>query len=163
MNRPKWLRKAEFLLLAGLCVAVLMLASGNVCHRSIRRVKESVLKQDLQTMRMAICYYTVSEARPPQSLQDLVDKTYLGEIPTNPFTGKKDWVPTFSNVVVGPGNTAFGIDYVYSSTTAQLRPTAKVRPASIDECYSSGVLALSQFGQVPIRDSTCPVIRLTGT
>jgi len=117
MNRPKWLRKAEFLLLAVLCAAVLTLASGNVCHRSIRRVKESVLQQDLQTMRIAIDEYTVSEARPPQSLQDLVDKGYLREIPANPFTGKKDWVPTFSNAVVGPGKTAFGIDYVYSSTT----------------------------------------------
>jgi general secretion pathway protein G len=95
MNRPKWLRKAEFLLLAVLCAAVLMLASGNVCHRSIRRVKESVLKQDLQTMRMAIDDYTVSQARPPQSLQDLVDKSYLREIPANPFTGKKDWCPHF--------------------------------------------------------------------
>jgi hypothetical protein len=116
VNRPKWLRKAEFLLLAALCAAVLVLASGNVYHRSIRRVKESVLKQDLQTIRMAIYNYTVSEERPPQSLQDLVDKHYLAEIPANAFTGKKDWVPTFSNVVVGHGKTAFGIDYVYSST-----------------------------------------------
>ncbi len=117
MNRPKWLRKAEFLLLALLCAAVLVLASGNVCHKSIRRVKESVLRQDLQTMRMAIDDYTVEEKGPPQSLQDLVDKRYLRVIPANPFTGKKDWVPTFSNVIVGPGKTAFGIDYVYSSTT----------------------------------------------
>jgi general secretion pathway protein G len=76
-----------------------------------------VLRQDLQTMRMAIDDYTVEEKDPPQSLQDLVDKRYLREIPANPFTGKKDWVPTFSNVIVGPGKTAFGIDYVYSSTT----------------------------------------------
>jgi general secretion pathway protein G len=90
MNRPKWLREAEFLLLAVLCAAVLMLTSGNMCHRSIQRVRESVLKQDLQTMRMAIDDYTVSEGRPPHSLQDLVDKSYLREIPANPFTGKKD-------------------------------------------------------------------------
>ena len=49
-------------------------------------------------------------------LQDLVDKRYLSEIPANPFTGKKDWVPTFKNVLVGPEKTSFGIDYVYSST-----------------------------------------------
>jgi len=117
MNRPKWFPKAEFLLLAVLCAAVLVLASGNVYQRSIQRAKESVLKQDLQTMRMAIDEYTVSEKRPPQSLQDLVDKRYLRLIPVNPFTRKKDWVPTFSNVFVGTGKTAFGIDYVYSSTT----------------------------------------------
>ena len=68
-------------------------------------------------MRMAINDYTVEEKGPPQSLQDLVDKGHLRLIPVNPFTGKKDWVPIFSNVVVGPGKTAFGIDYVYSSTT----------------------------------------------
>lgn len=117
MNRPKWLPKAEFLLLVALCVAVLVSASGIVYHKSIRRVKESLLKQDLQTMRMAIGAYTVSEESPPQSLQDLADKRYLRVIPVNPFTRKKDWVPTFSNVVVGPGKTVFGVDYVYSSTT----------------------------------------------
>ena len=130
MNRPKWLPKAEFLLLAAPCAAVIVLASGNVYHRSIRRVKESVLKQDLQTIRMAIYNYTVSEERPLQSLQDLVDKRYLRVIPANPFTGKKDWVPIFSNVVVGPGKTAFGINYVYSSTTKTDR---EGRPRTTDE------------------------------
>jgi len=118
MNRPKWLQKAEFLLLAALCATVLVLASGSVCQRLIqRRVRESLLRQDLQMIRMAINDYTVEEKGPPPSLQDLVDKRHLRLIPVNPFTGKKDWVPTFSNVVVGPGKTAFGIDYVYSSTT----------------------------------------------
>lgn len=68
-------------------------------------------------MRMAIAEYTNSEQNPPQSLRDLVDKGYLLGIPANSFTLKKDWMPTFSSVSIGSGKTAFGIDYVYSSST----------------------------------------------
>jgi hypothetical protein len=116
MNRPTWLLKSELALLALLCSAFLIFASGNVCSRSMRRTKQAVLGHDLQVMRMAIDAYTFDEEDTPKSLQDLVDKRYLSEIPANPFTGKKDWVPTFKNVVLGPGKTSFGIDYVYSST-----------------------------------------------
>ena len=116
MNRPPWLPKSELVLLVLLCSALFILNSGNVCSRSLRRTREAVLKQDLQTIRMAIDTYRVEREALPQSLQDLVDQHYLPEIPANPFTGKKDWVPTFGNVVLGQGKTAFGIDYVYSST-----------------------------------------------
>jgi competence protein ComGC len=116
MNRPAWLLKSELTFLVLLCSALLLLAPGNVCNRSIRRTKQAVLTHDLQVMRMAIDAYTFDEEDTPKSLQDLVAKRYLSEIPANPFTGKKDWVPTFKNVVVGPGKTSFGVDYVYSGT-----------------------------------------------
>jgi general secretion pathway protein G len=68
-------------------------------------------------MRDAIKHYTLDKERAPQSLQDLVDEHYLREIPTDFLTGKKDWVPHFGNVEVGPGKTSFGIDDVNSRTT----------------------------------------------
>jgi len=70
-------------------------------------------------MRQAIKNYTADKERPPQSLQDLLDEHYLRVIPTDPLTGKKDWVPHFGNVVVGPGKTSFGVDDVYSSTNGK--------------------------------------------
>ncbi len=51
-----------------------------------------------------------------ESLQDLVDGNYLQEIPTDPLTHKKDWVPHFSTVRLGNGGAPFGIDDVHSSS-----------------------------------------------
>ena len=47
--------------------------------------------------RYAIDEYTLSKQQAPQSLQDLVNEHYLKEIPTDPFTQKKDWVPQFDS------------------------------------------------------------------
>ena len=38
----------------------------------------------------------------------------LREIPTDPLTGKTDWVPHFDTVVLDKGRTTFGIDDVHS-------------------------------------------------
>ena len=68
-------------------------------------------------MRFAIDNYTVDKQQAPQSLQDLVDTHYLKEIPTDPFTGKKDWVPQFDNTVLSVNQTATGITDVNSNST----------------------------------------------
>jgi len=49
-------------------------------------------------------------------MQDLVDGKYLPEIPTDPLTGRKEWVPHFGTVVLDDGRTTFGIDNVHSSS-----------------------------------------------
>jgi hypothetical protein len=67
----------KLLLLASLSGAILLLANGNVCRRTILRTRESVLKKDLATMREAIDDYTADKKRPPESLQALVDERYL--------------------------------------------------------------------------------------
>jgi general secretion pathway protein G len=59
------------------------------------RAKESVLSEDLYTIRSAIDQYYADQGKYPDSLQDLVnDKNkYLRDIPTDPFTKAKDsWV-----------------------------------------------------------------------
>ena len=96
-----------------LMVLVSAVASG--CTAS--RERESTLKQDLHVMRLAIDNYTLDRQKAPQSLQDLVDRHYLKEIPTDPLTGKKDWVPQFSDVVMTPDQTVTGIADVHSSST----------------------------------------------
>ena len=114
MNRPKWLRKAEFLLLAVLCAAVLVLSRANVCRMGTQGARESVLRQDLQTMRMAIDNYSLDKQHPPQSLQTLVDEKYLRAIPINPFTHKADWVAHNVAVDLGSPKSAIGIDDVHA-------------------------------------------------
>jgi general secretion pathway protein G len=51
------------------------------------RAKESVLKNNLFTLRTVIDNYTYDKQKAPQSLQDLVTDGYLREIPMDPITG----------------------------------------------------------------------------
>ncbi|HZP92630.1 MAG TPA: type II secretion system protein GspG [Burkholderiales bacterium] len=53
---------------------------------STERAKEAVLKQDLSQMREAIDKYYGDHNRYPESLDDLVEKKYLRNIPPDPIT-----------------------------------------------------------------------------
>ncbi len=56
-------------------------------QKSILRAKESVLKNNLFTLRTVIDNYTYDKQKAPQSLQDLVTEGYLRDIPQDPMTG----------------------------------------------------------------------------
>jgi general secretion pathway protein G len=98
-------------------VSVLVLASALGTGCSARREQEATLRQDLRMMRQAIDKYTLEKKEAPQSLQDLVSGHYLKEIPTDPFTQKKDWVPEFSDTVLTIDQTTTGIADVHSNST----------------------------------------------
>ena len=114
MKRPIWSRKSKAAFLVFLSSGFLTLATGSLDQHSAKRWREAESKTGLAVMRPAIEHYTEDNGKPPQSLKDLLDEAYLREIPTDPLTGKKDWVPHFGNVLVGPGKTSFGIDDVHS-------------------------------------------------
>jgi general secretion pathway protein G len=59
-------------------------------NQSILRAKESVLRQNLFTLRELISQYTLDKQKGPQSLDDLVAAGYLKQIPVDPFTGRND-------------------------------------------------------------------------
>ncbi len=59
-------------------------------NQSILRARESVLRQNLFTLRSVISQYTLDKQKAPQSLEDLVSAGYLKTIPTDPTTGKND-------------------------------------------------------------------------
>lgn len=62
-------------------------------NQSIVRARESVLKQNLFTLRSVISQYTLDKQKAPQSLEDLVSGGYLKQLPVDPMTGKNDtWV-----------------------------------------------------------------------
>ncbi len=58
-----------------------------IYQKSIIRSKESVLKQNLFTLRQVIDEYTYDKQKAPQSLQDIVQQGYLRGIPVDPMTG----------------------------------------------------------------------------
>jgi general secretion pathway protein G len=55
-------------------------------QKSIIRAKESVLQNNLHTLREVIDEYTYDKKKAPQSLDDLVSAGYLREIPLDPIT-----------------------------------------------------------------------------
>jgi general secretion pathway protein G len=72
-------------------IAVLMSVAIPIYTRSIIRAKESVLKNNLFTLRTVIDEYTYDKQKAPQSPEDLVSDGYLRQVPIDPMTGAADW------------------------------------------------------------------------
>lgn len=73
-------------------IIVILATVGVVSYQHIQlKAKEEVLKQDLKTMRKLIDEYQADREALPQTLQDLVDKGYMRDIPVDPLTGDKEW------------------------------------------------------------------------
>ena len=58
----------------------------------IERAKETVLRQNLATLRDVIDQYYADKGKYPDSLESLVSDGYLRHLPLDPITGKSDWV-----------------------------------------------------------------------
>jgi general secretion pathway protein G len=68
-------------------IVILITIAIPVYQKSIIRTRESVLKNNLFTLRTVIDNYTYDKEKAPQSLQDLVSDGYLRDVPTDPMTG----------------------------------------------------------------------------
>ena len=68
-------------------VVILVSIAVPLYQKSIVRAKESVLRNNLFTMRTVIDEYTYDKQKAPQSLQDLVSEGYLRDVPIDPMTG----------------------------------------------------------------------------
>ncbi|MDE3167548.1 MAG: prepilin-type N-terminal cleavage/methylation domain-containing protein [Acidobacteriota bacterium] len=68
-------------------IVILISMAIPIYQRSIIRAKESVLKNNLFTLRTVIDNYTYDKGKAPQSLQDLVTEGYLQKLPLDPMVG----------------------------------------------------------------------------
>ena len=75
------------LLIVMAVITILVSIAVPFYQKSIIRSKESVLKNNLFTMRTVIDEYTMDKGKAPQSLQDLVSEGYLRNVPVDPMTG----------------------------------------------------------------------------
>src|SRR5262249_35254864 len=57
---------------------------------SLDNAKETSLKQSLSVMRTAIDHYKGDQGKYPETLQELVNATYLRNLPADPITGVSD-------------------------------------------------------------------------
>src|SRR5215471_8727980 len=102
------------LMIVMLIMSILIGIAAIAYDKTVVKARESVLKQDLQTMRQAIDNYTMDKQQAPQSLEDLVDAHYLREIPIDPVCNQKDWVTHVGDTVLSPDQTSTGVDDVHS-------------------------------------------------
>lgn len=67
-------------------VAIIVSIAVPLYQKSIVRSKESVLRNNLFTLRTVIDEFTYDKQKAPQTLQDLVTEGYLRAVPIDPIT-----------------------------------------------------------------------------
>jgi general secretion pathway protein G len=106
----------ELLIVMTIVVIIISIAVP-MYQKSIIRAKESVLKNNLFTMRTVIDEYTYDKQKAPQSLQDLVNEGYLREVPVDPMTGSADnWRVEMEDALTSVNQTEPGIFDVKSGS-----------------------------------------------
>ena len=98
-------------------IAILVSIAVPIYNKSITRAKESVLRNNLFTMRTVIDEYTYDKQKAPQTLQDLVSEGYLRTIPTDPMTNSSDtWKVIIEDTLNAVNQTEPGIFDVRSGS-----------------------------------------------
>jgi general secretion pathway protein G len=96
---------------------VLLAIALPIYQKSVIRAKESVLRNNLFTLRTMIDEYSVDKQQAPQSLQDLVTDGYLRQVPQDPMTGNdQTWKLTMEDTPIGGSTAAPGIFDVHSGS-----------------------------------------------
>jgi general secretion pathway protein G len=84
-------------------------------QKSIVRAKESVLRNNLFTLRTLIDEYTFDKQKAPQALDDLVREGYLRQVPLDPITGSSQtWHVVMEDSVASVSQSEPGIFDVHS-------------------------------------------------
>jgi|SRR5450631_722115 general secretion pathway protein G len=108
----------ELMIVISLILILVSIAVPNY-RASVVHARESVLRQNLFTMRSVISQYTLDKQKAPQALDDLVQAGYIKQIPNDPMTTKPDWtVAQEDSTVMSVDQEDSGIDDVHSSSEA---------------------------------------------
>ena len=87
-------------------IALLLTIAAPKYFGSVNRSRESILRQDLATMREALDKYYGDTGQYPDALEDLTKKKYLRGIPRDPITDSDTtWV------IIAPTNDVKGAVY----------------------------------------------------
>jgi general secretion pathway protein G len=86
----------ELMIVMAILGILITIAQPNL-KSSIIRAREAVLREDLFQLRDAIDQYYADNGKYPAQLSDLVNpseksKSYLRELPKDPFTAAPDWI-----------------------------------------------------------------------
>jgi general secretion pathway protein G len=90
-------------------ISILLAIAVPLYQKSITRTKESLLKNNLFTLRTVIDEYTFDKKKAPQQLQDLVTAGYLRAVPADPIAGNDQWVVIMEDSLTAVDQTEPGI------------------------------------------------------
>jgi len=91
-------------------MTILVSIAAPLYQKSVLRAKESVLRQNLFTIRTVIDEYTYDKLKAPQTLQDLVSEGYLRQVPMDPITGSnQSWKIVMEEALTSVNQTEPGI------------------------------------------------------
>jgi general secretion pathway protein G len=100
-------------------ISILLAIAIPIYNKSILRSRETVLHNNLFTMRTMIDEYTVDKGYAPATLDDLVSEGYLRQVPADPITGSNsNWKLIMEDTPAGGSNQPPGIFDVHSSSNA---------------------------------------------
>lgn len=110
-----------FSLLELMMVMVLILLAATISQPIFQNVithsREAALKDTLFTLRSMIHRFTLDHQRPPESLEEMVEKGYLGEVPLDPITRSRDtWFVDTEDFQLSSIETTLGVTDVHSGS-----------------------------------------------
>jgi general secretion pathway protein G len=98
-------------------ISILIAIAVPLYQKSLLRTKESLLKNNLFTMRTVIDEYTYDKQKAPQTLDDLVNDGYLRAVPLDPITNStQTWRLVMEDAVTSIDQTMPGIYDVRSGS-----------------------------------------------
>lgn len=104
MRHPKGFTLVELLVVLTLVALLLALALPRFIDQT-DRAKEAVLKQNLESLRIALDQHYGDKGHFPSTLDELVEHKYLRHIPVDPITNNPIWT-------VKTESTAYGTEIV---------------------------------------------------
>ncbi len=104
IGRSRWrgFTLVELMVVLAIIALLLTIATPRYFHL-IDGGRVKVQRQNVAAIRDAIDKYFADQGRYPDSLDDLVAKRYLREVPVDPVSGKTDWSTTAPEAGT-PGN-----------------------------------------------------------
>ena len=98
-------------------ISIILAIAVPIYQKSIVRAKESVLRNNLFTLRTMIDEYTIDKQKAPESLQALVSDGYLRQIPRDPITNSDEtWRVVMEDTPIGGMTSPPGIFDVKSGS-----------------------------------------------
>ena len=118
-GRQKGFTLIELLVVVAI-IGILTTAALPTYRNATKKARESVLRQQLFTMRDVIDQYFVDKGKYPSDLQSLVEDKYLRQVPVDPMTqGSDTWQVEMSEGgedTSPTGESASGIENVHSGS-----------------------------------------------
>lgn len=98
-------------------ISILISVAVPIYQKVVIRTKETVLRNNLFTIRTVIDEYTYDKQKGPQSLDDLVQAGYLRQIPEDPITkSNTTWKIVMEDALTSVNQTEPGIYDVRSGS-----------------------------------------------